>query len=146
MVPYILIGIVALIGLLAGGFAGLVAGGVIGFVLTLAIGTIVNWSRGGSLPRKVRRALVVNLLTNHPQVVEAALPNSHGDLLYQELERAVERVVQRAIVLSPTPDDRVTHSVPMLMAAVASLSQEERNPSMITLYQCIGARLVLDWY
>lgn len=96
------IGVAAIVGLMIGSAGGMIVGAVVGIGATMVVGVVVRAASGGSLPRSVRRSVVTNMLAADPSTATAAFPALSGDALFGALEKEVERIVRRAIAISPS--------------------------------------------
>jgi len=90
------------------GWWGAIGGAVAGFVLNMLLGTLVTKTRGGLMPRSVRRSLAKNLLRNHQAVAQAAFPGLPDAALLGRIEEAVEAVCRDAAVTLPPGTDIFT--------------------------------------
>ncbi len=144
MAPYILIGIVAVVGLLGWGIPGLIGGGVVGYALAFLLGETYNKIQGGAVPRKAREALIARLLAEDLETVQAALPGRSGQALYSALDDAINILGRRAISLSP--NNSVVWTDRVVLAAVEFLILEQPTPAARALYQAIGKWIAVDWY
>lgn len=142
--PKVWITAAAIAGVLLGGVPGLVIGAIGGLIATILIGLALNLTAGGVLPRNVRRDLVTNVLTDSPQVVKRAFPNKSGTELFRALEAEAERIVRKAVAISPSHQEIYTE--PVITKAGTQLYFEEADPSKKELVRVIFERMQLDWY
>lgn len=144
MAPFAVIAIGALIGLAAAGLPGLLLGAVAGFLVTLVISLVVRTAQGGALPRKVRRTLAVNMLTNHREAVRLALPGLQGDALLHRIEELVEEIGRHSVRHAPTPGEVWTETAVTLgLADMISLAPTDE---LRQLYRCMLEQIRRDWY
>jgi hypothetical protein len=117
---------------------------MVGIILTVLIGAIVRSVQGGTLPRKVRRGLIVNLIAKYPDVVGAAFPGLEGDALFKRLETVIEGIGNRSVQHAPSNSVVWTESV--VTTAIAELLQEAPTHQMKDLYRVILEQIRTDWY
>lgn len=144
MAPTITIALFALVGFFLNGIAGGIIGAAIGFAFTFALGLIVNRLRGGLLPRRARRDLIVSLLARHSDVVAVALPGVQGESLFRALDALLERIAQRAASLAPSPS--VVFTAGVMSAALGAMLDEESREGTRALYRSIALEMGARWY
>jgi hypothetical protein len=144
MGPLGLIAILATIGLVAGGLGGAAIGAALGFLLTFVIAGLVRIVQGGGMPRKVRRALIVNLVANHPRIVASAFPGIEGDRLYKALEATLENTGKHAVRHAPRPDQVWTETAVTL--GLKDMADQAHSEQMRALYRAVLEQVRTDWY
>ena len=110
----------------------------------MLISFVVRRFQGGLVPRKARRELVVNLLSQHPDPVANAFPGLVGDELFHAIEQRIEVVGRKAVSIAPSNADVWTG--PVVAQAVAALIEEEHDQHMQDFYRCLLMRIAQDWY
>lgn len=144
MAPLVLIGIAALVGAALKGGPGFVAGALFGVVINVILGFFVRKAQGGLLPERVRRELIVNLLSNFTDTVTAAFPGLQGDQLFDAMTQAIEKVGRRAVSFAPSNSD--VWSAPVVAHALKSIIDEEPRVEMQALYSAMTEQIARDWY
>ena len=96
MIPLLVIGVAALIGLFGWGLRGLIIGAVGGVVFNLALGSIFTLFSGGLLPRKVRKQTAAGFIVLHPDLVQSAFPDTSQTAIQKAVERCIEGIFRRA--------------------------------------------------
>jgi hypothetical protein len=142
--PIAWIAVAAVLGLIVGGFRGLVLGAAGGLALTLVVGLAARLVSGGSVPRRVRRDLVTNVLAEDPEAVRMAFPDLSGEALFKALEEEVEQIIRTAISVSPSHKDIFSEGV--VRAALRRRFLEEVDPDRQRMLRVLGERLLRDWY
>ena len=74
MVPYALMVLLGLVGILTAGIPGLFVGLAAGIVSINIIGWLVGKVQGGMLPRRVRDETATDFSAKYPELVRAAYP------------------------------------------------------------------------
>ena len=144
MGPKALIVFVTIIGAVIWKVPGAVGGFVIGLTLALTIGRAVRRFRRSFMPRKVRRSLATNLLSNYPDEVRAAFPSLENEELQAALEDAVENVVRKATVTAPSHG--VIWNEGVILNAALELASEQTDQSMFRFYLRVERQIARDWY
>ena len=142
--PKAWIAIAALVGLIYRGVPGVLIGAVLGFIVTIVFGLLVNAFSGGAVPRGVRRALVTNVLADDPETVRRAFPGLEGNDLFRAIEDEVERIIRKAVTLSPS--HQAIYSQVVVLSAAVLVAEEKPDPAYQALIRTIAARLRQDWY
>jgi hypothetical protein len=96
MIPYVAIGIVALIGLFGWGLKGLIVGAITGYVFSVLLGLALVGISGGLLPRKVRQQTASSFIALHPDLVRSMFTNMSHSALQKAVEHSVESIFRRA--------------------------------------------------
>lgn len=96
MLPYIIIGVFALIGLLVWGVWGLIVGSIGGYVITLLLGSLSERIQGGILPQKVRTDLAAKFIFENSEIVASAFPRISATEVESVVERAIEDICKKA--------------------------------------------------
>jgi len=144
LAPWILIGVLGLVGLVLRGFVGLLLGLVAGVVFALLIGTVYNTIQGGGVPRRVRRTLAVNLIAKHSDVIARALPGLQGQALIDRLEELIEQIGSHAARHAPLPQHLWTETAVTL--GLADMIALAPNDDLRDLYRCMLERIRQEWY
>ncbi len=144
MAPWVLVGLAALVGLAVRGAAGLLVGAVVGIALASILGFFVRKAQGGLLPSKVRRELIVNLLTGWPNVISEAFPGLEGDALFKAIEQVIEGVARRAVSLAPSNSE--VWSAPVVARALEAAAAEEPSQEMKAFYFVVSQEIARGWY
>jgi len=142
--PKAWIAVAAVLGLIIGGLRGLVLGAVGGLVLTMVMGLAARAVSGGSVPRRVRRDLVTNVLAEDSEAVRMAFPDASGEALFKALEEEVEKIIRTAISVSPS--HRAIFSEGVVREALRRRFLEELDPGRQRMLRVLGERLLRDWY
>ena len=130
MLPYIVIGIAAIVGLFGWGFKGLIFGALCGWIFNMVLGLSLTLFSGGLLPRKVRRQAASSFIISHEALVQRALSNVARANLQQTVEQHIEAIFKRAAIDNKHLNlehglDRVT-----IQSAAAALVAEAQQTEM----------------
>lgn len=146
MIPYLVIGVAALIGLFGWGITGLVIGGIGAFVFNMIFGWVLRLISGGLLPRRMRREVAVNFIASDAQLVEAACPGLTGAQRLKYVETAIERIFRRAIVDNPSMNLEAGWTHEAVEAATMALVDQESRPEMKAFLIALWRRIEQDMY
>jgi hypothetical protein len=130
MLPYLVIGVAALIGLFGWGLKGLIIGAIGGVVFNLALGSLFTLFSGGLLPRKVRKQTACGFIVLHPDLVQSAFPDTSQTALQKAVERCVERIFKRAGTDNKSMNLEASLDRDAIQSAAFALIAEEQRPEM----------------
>lgn len=142
--PQAWIVVAGVLGFLFDGMRGLIIGLVGGLAVTLVVGVLVRLISGGSVPRRVRRSLVTNVMAKHGEAVKAAFPNLSGDRLFNAMESEIEKTVETAITLSPSHGAAFAENV--MRAALRERLNAEDDPDRRRMLKALEDQLLREWY
>lgn len=132
MIPFLVIGAAALIGLFGWGVKGLIIGAVGGVVFNLALGSISMLFSGGLLPRKVRKQTAAGFIVLHPDLVKSAFPDASQAAIQKTVERCIVGIFRRAAKDNRSMDQAAYLDSDAIQAAASVLIAEEKRPEMKT--------------
>ena len=144
MVPYVVIGIVTLVGLVGWGFQGAIIAFALAWVGSLIVGQVAVWVTGGALPRQVRKDAARTFLETHPKIADATFPSLTQDQKQKMIEAEIDRICQTSMACSPASvtgleKDRVLNTA-------YELCQNETDPVRAALISSIAEHLGRTWY
>lgn len=142
--PKALITAAALVGLIGWGGRGLLIGGVGGLVASLLIGVVINKVAGGMIPPQARKELAESVALMHPDIVEAAYPDTPKTEWVETLQDDAETIAERAVDLAPSHE--MVWSQGNVLRAAGELAQEQETEEARALYECMGRQIARDWY
>ena len=146
MIPYLLIALLAIIGLFLWGLKGLVIGGVVGHIFSLLFGLILKLLSGGLLPRKVRRETARNFMALHPDLVRAAYPHLDESQSLRAVERAADSIFRKAVEENKSMNIEAAWTREAIQDATASLIDQETRPEMGQLLRSLLELIERDMY
>ncbi|WP_447973808.1 hypothetical protein [Nitrospira sp. Kam-Ns4a] len=144
MVPYIVIGAAALIGLVGWGLNGALLGAVLGWAVNMLIGAAVWLIYGGALPRKVRAQTATHFLDNFLDTAAAAYPGLSPKAMQKAIEADIERIARIAMEGAAAWQTGLEHD--LVMAAAEKVVQEEEDPLRRELISALTQHLERTWY
>lgn len=130
MIPHLVIGVAALVGLFGWGLKGLIIGAVGGVVFNFVLGSIFTLFSGGLLPRKVRKETAAGFMVLHPDLVQSAFPDTSQTAIQKTVERCIERIYKRAAKDNRSMDQAAFLDRDAIQAAASVLIAEEQRPEM----------------
>ena len=133
MIPLVVIGVAALIGLFGWGLKGLIIGAVGGLVFNLALGSIFTLFSGGLLPRKIRKQTATGFIVLHPDLVQSAFPDASQTAIQKAVERCIEGIFRRAAKDNRSMDQAASLDRDAIQAAACVLIASEQRPEMKSL-------------
>jgi hypothetical protein len=142
-VPKLLIAIFIVVGAAIDGVTGAVLGGIAGVVFNIVIGTIVNTSRGGLMPRNVRRSLAINVIANQQDALMGAFPGVEGAAVLARVEECIEVICQDAAATQPPGSD--IHNLTVLTDAAIRVQARQKSPELAAFYRAIQIQMLFEW-
>jgi len=133
VIPLVVIGVAALIGLFGWGLKGLIIGAVGGLVFNLALGSIFTLFSGGLLPRKIRKQTATGFIVLHPDLVQSAFPDASQTAIQKAVERCIEGIFRRAAKDNRSMDQAASLDRDAIQAAACVLIASEQRPEMKSL-------------
>jgi hypothetical protein len=128
MLPYIIIGVFAFLGLLGWGVWGAMIGAGGGYFITLLLGSLSEWIQGGILPRKVRTGFAARFLLENPDVVARAFPSVSPAEVQSVIECAIEDICKRAASDNKAMNVKTAWTRSATLSAGYALAEEEEGP------------------
>lgn len=132
MIPYLVIGVSALIGLLGWGLKGLILGAVGGWILNMVFGTVLMLASGGLVPRKVRKQAASRFIALYGDLARGAFPDALESALQKSVERSIEAIFKRAASDNRSMDLNAALSRAAIQDAAGALIAEEQGSEMRT--------------
>ena len=146
MVPHLVIGIAALVGLFGWGFKGLIVGAAGAFVLAMVLGLVFTVFSGGLLPRKVRKNTASSFIALHDKLVSAAFPNTSQAEHQRSIERCLEKIFKRAATDNKSMNLEAGMDRSAIQAAAAALVAEEQRSEMKALFASLEQHIEREMY
>jgi len=146
MVPYIVIGIAALVGLFGWGLKGLIVGAVGGWVFNMALGLVLTLFSGGLLPRKVRKQAASSFIALHGAMIQRAFPNKTQPQLLRSIEERIEAIFKRASIDNKSMNLEAGMDRGAIQAAAAALVAEEQQGEMKDLIAALEQHIERELY
>ena len=146
MVPYLVIGVAALIGLFGWSLKGLIVGAVGAFVLNMLLGVVLTLFSGGLLPRKVRKETASSFITLHNELIHSAFPNTSQIQLQKLIEGRIEKIFKRANIDNKSMNLEAGVDRTAIQAAVVVLISEEQRSEMKTLLASLEQHIEREMY
>ena len=146
MVPYLVIGIAALIGLFGWGIKGLIVGTVGAFVLAMVLGLIFTAFSGGLLPRKVRKSTASSFVALNDELISAAFPNASHMERQRSIEKCLEKIFKRAAIDNKSMNLEAGMDRTAIQAAAATLIAEEQRSEMKALIASLEQHVEREMY
>ncbi len=103
MVPYVLIGIFAVIGLFLWGLWGLLGGAVVGFLIVMAISSLLFVKNRGYVPKKIKRESAEKFIQEYEDVVKKVYPDLSTQALQHQIESEIESIFFKAMTAGSGP-------------------------------------------
>lgn len=107
-------------------------------------GRILDFVTGRSIPKRVRRDLVLNVIADHPDTIKAAFPGRYERDLVKALEAELVEIVKEAA--SASPSHRTIFAENVMRVALRQRFQTETDPDRREMLTALGNRLLRDWY
>jgi len=146
MIPYLGIGVAALVGLFGWGLKGLLIGAIGGWGFSLLFGSILTLFSGGLLPRKVRKETAIYFITLHPELARNAFPNTSEAGLQKSVERSIESIFKRAVTDNKSMNLEARWDRTAIQAANAALIAEEPRPEMKAYLAALEQHIEREMY
>ena len=146
MVPDLVIGIAALIGLFGWGLEGLIVGAVGAYALAMVLGSVFWAFSGGLLSRKVRKSTAVRFVALHDQLISAAFPNASYAERQRSVEMCLEKIFRRAAIDDNSMNLDAGLNRTAIQAAAAALIAEEQRSEMKALIASLEQHIEREMY
>lgn len=146
MIPYLVIGIAALIGLLGWGMEGLIFGAIGGFIFSPIFGSLLTLCSGGLLPRKVRKQTAARFMALYPDLVQRAFPNTPETERQELVEGFIEGIFKRSVIDSKSMHMEAGWNRNAIQDATAKLIAEEQHPDMKTFLASLEQYIEQEMY
>jgi len=144
MVPYVVIGVVTLVGLVGWGFQGAIIAFALAWIGSWIVGAVAVWVSEGHLPRQVRQDAARSYLETFPEIADAAFPSLTQDQKQKAIEIEIDRICQTSKAWSTSLIYRVGKG--MLNETAQELCQNETDPVRVRLISSIAEHLERTWY
>ena len=146
MVPYLVIGVAALLGLFGWGLKGLILGAIGGWLFTLLLGAALLLFSGGLLPRKERKQVASRFIAIHRDLARSAFPGESERELQRAVERYIEGIFRRASSDNNSMDLDAALDRKAIRAAASALITEERRPQMKSFLGALEEHIEKEMY
>lgn len=144
--PFILIGIGAVVGFALGGMTGASVGGLGTYLGLWIAGTISRRLSGGLIPRRLREATAKGFVAEFGEAVAKAFPKADERDQCREVEALLERMQKRALEdnVSFNLDKSSTRGA--IRAAADALMHEEMSPERRTVIDLLETYIEVTQY
>jgi hypothetical protein len=146
VIPYVVIGIAAVIGLFGWGVSGLILGAFAGYVLNMVLGLVFGLLSGGLLPRKVRRDTASTFIASHADEARRAFREASQLELQRLVEQRIERIFKRAAMDNKSMDLQAGLDRRAVAVAAAAVVTDEHNPEVKTLLIALAGHIDTHMY
>ena len=130
MLPYLVIGVAALIGLSGWGLKGFIIGAIGGVVVDFALGSLFTLFSGGLLPRKVRKQTASEFIALYADLVQSAFPDTSQTARQKTVEGCIERIFKRAATDNKSMNLEAALYRDAIQSAASAIIAEEQRPEM----------------
>ena len=144
MIPYVVIGIVALIGLAGWGMRGALVGLAIAWSGSLIIGLVAWLTDRGIVPRKARAVSAKRFLLENHAVAQLAYPGISEDALQRRIETDIETVFRASVRQAPLELTGTEYD--LVSAAAQRLYLSESDPARRTLITALSRHILSNMY
>lgn len=146
MIPYLVIGAAALVGLFGWGLKGLILGASGGLVFSLLFGTVLTLFSGGLLPRKVRKEAARRFIALHPDLAQSVFLEASQPATQRSVERCIEAIFKRATAGNKSMNLEAGWDRAAIQVAAAALIAEEPRPAMQAFLAALEQHIEREMY
>ncbi|MBM4134126.1 MAG: hypothetical protein FJ245_10190 [Nitrospira sp.] len=144
MIPYLVIGIAALIGLVGWGLPGALLGGFLAWAANMLIGAVAWLVDRGAIPRKIREQTATEFLDIYRVMAAEVYPGLSRTAMQKAIESEIERIARTAMEEAAAWQTGLEHD--LLKTAADKLVQQEAVPLRRELINSLAMYLERRWY
>lgn len=144
MIPYLVIGVVALIGLVGWGLPGAVIGGFLAWAANMLIGAGTWLVDRGAIPQKVREQTAAEFLDAYRGIAIKVYPGLSPTAMQKAIESEIEQVARTAMKGAAVWQTGLEHD--LVKRAAEELVQGESEPLRRELVNSLAKHLERSWY
>ncbi|KKR47092.1 MAG: hypothetical protein UT82_C0003G0006 [Parcubacteria group bacterium GW2011_GWB1_40_14] len=143
MIPYIIIGLFGLGGLIFGGFSGLIIGIIAGYIASIVFGSFLIKQDGGMVPKEARRITAITFVDMHSDFINKTLTGSHDEKVLF-IEQQIENIFKASAQGAPLNTGGLSRQEIQQMVVI--LTKEQTNPAMKKLLPMLGKHIEMTMY